>query len=182
MLSKIIVVDFEDSFTYNIASVIFESFENVEVISHKNFFKSVLPQILMNPDHEGVKRWGIVLGPGPGHPEAYREYFSLLEKLLMNPRIYVMGICLGHQILALLKGYEIKEALTKLHGHTEEISYQEKTYLVQRYNSLAVYQNSKEINIREGERFSSFQFHPESVGTEKPMVFFKSILDFVSQT
>jgi carbamoyl-phosphate synthase small subunit len=47
---------------------------------------------------------GVVLSNGPGDPEPLREEVGMLAGLL--GRVPVLGICLGHQLLALAAGHE----------------------------------------------------------------------------
>jgi anthranilate synthase component 2 len=176
MSDKIIIVDFEDSFTYNIASVLFPLENELKVIPHQIFFKSNYEEILIRNE-----KCAVILGPGPGHPSEFYSYFELIKNLMAKKSIYVMGICLGHQILGLIENKIIKEAEIKVHGQTEEILFKNQKYNVQRYNSLAVYENDKEVNLSVFERGVSYQFHPESIGTEKNIVFFQDLLDFIKQ-
>jgi carbamoyl-phosphate synthase small subunit len=47
---------------------------------------------------------GVLLSNGPGDPEPLREEVATVSELL--GRIHVLGICLGHQLLALAAGHE----------------------------------------------------------------------------
>ena len=65
-------------------------------------FMSAADILSLNPD-------GILLSPGPGDP-ALLEYAITLVKQLINKKP-VMGICLGHQLIALAMGaktYKLK--------------------------------------------------------------------------
>jgi len=53
--------------------------------------------------------------------------------------IFILGICLGHQILAKIDGFIINYSITPKHGEQVIINFNSKNILVQRYNSLAVY-------------------------------------------
>ena len=93
-----------------------------------------------------------------------------------------MGICLGHQILALIDGLFVRRSMRPMHGQQVKIDFNNQNILVQRYNSLAVYvseKNDNEILIRNWDRGISYQFHPESIGTERSPLFFKDLLDFI---
>ena len=59
---------------------------------------------------------GILLGNGPGDPREYRE---LIENtgILADSGVPLMGICLGHQLLALANGFSIRKMK---YGHRGE--------------------------------------------------------------
>lgn len=177
MLNKIFIVDFEDSFTYNIASVIYEHFphhKSIEVISHSQFFSASFFESIF----KSANKMGVILGPGPGHPKMYGHYFPLIENLIKRENTYLMGICLGHQILGFIHGYEIDYCTRPIHGESEEIFFQNKVYWVQKYNSLCVKKDGGVSDILQGENWISYQFHPESIGTTDNIDFFKPLLNF----
>jgi anthranilate/para-aminobenzoate synthase component II len=176
MLNKIIVIDFEDSFTFNIASVIYPFESNIIVLSHKVFFNSQLEKYLSSKE-----KHALILGPGPGHPIEYKNYFSLIEEFRKKSNFYVMGICLGHQMLGLIDNKIVDKAQEQIHGQTIMIEFDGIKRPVQRYNSLAVYENGSEVNIRRFTRGISYQFHPESVGTDSNSLYFQELVDFISK-
>lgn len=177
MLSKILVVDFEDSFTYNIASVLHEYCpENITiaVVSHEQFFeKNYFSTILSYSE-----KIGVILGPGPGHPNEYSEYFPQIKQLFLKENFYLMGICLGHQILGLMEGYEIDYCDRPIHGESVDFLFRNKLYQVQKYNSLCVKKGEEVFDLLEGRNWISYQFHPESIGTTNNIDFFKTLLNF----
>jgi anthranilate/para-aminobenzoate synthase component II len=178
--TKIYIVDFDDSFTYNIASELFPLISKIEVINYKDFFSNDSLLLLIENNNYP---FAIILGPGPGTPIQYQKYFSLIKKFKKNKNIFLMGICLGHQIFSLIDGLIIKSSKNPKHGIQEDISFDDKIVKVQRYNSLAVYETKtslKEIQIRTWDRGISYQFHPESIGTENSLRFFKELLDFIN--
>ena len=93
--------------------------------------------------------------------------------------IYVMGICLGHQIMARVCGYEVKKSTVQMHGQSVEIFFNGVSTRVQRYNSLSVFHGNDEISICEYKNAISYQFHPESVGTLQNDLFFRDLLNFL---
>ncbi len=173
MSDKILIIDFEDSFTFNIANILFAHEKNIRVISHKEFFLSSESLISKN------EKMAIILGPGPGHPDQYAEYFEDIKKIMAKHNIYVMGICLGHQMMARAHGYEVKECAEQMHGQSIEIFFNGRNTRVQRYNSLAVIIDGNEINICEYKNAISYQFHPESIGTLQNDIFFEGLLSFI---
>lgn len=174
MLDRIIIIDFEDSFTYNIASVLYPFEKSVVVISHDEFFKCHLEKFLNSKEAHAL-----ILGPGPGHPNEYQRYYLEIEKFRSLENFYVMGICLGHQILGLIDKKRVSKAQNQLHGQTKIIEFNNKKRAVQHYNSLALYEDGRELNVRNFDRGVSYQFHPESVGTESGLIYFRELLDFI---
>lgn len=62
-----------------------------------------------NPD-------GVVLSNGPGDPAATGEYAVPVVRKLIENKVPVLGICLGHQILALAAGATTKKMAQGHHG------------------------------------------------------------------
>ena len=57
---------------------------------------------------------GVVLSNGPGDPAATAEYTGPVIRKLIENRMPIFGVCLGHQILALAAGTKTKKMT---HGH-----------------------------------------------------------------
>lgn len=191
----IYLCDFEDSFTYNIYSEVISQGLKIEVISHKkvtNFLEK-----LAGVDEKTI----LILGPGPGHPREYQSVKNFLPALMNNRNIKIIGICLGHQLLCEALGLKVERSFNPKHGESIELSLSDETakdfslpqhLSVQRYNSLSVLQSievekiisflklraffhEKELTMLKGERFISYQFHPESVGTTYRSRFFRAL-------
>ncbi len=180
--TKIYIVDFEDSFTFNIASSLFSYEEQLLVIPHDIFFSRTFFNTLFL-DNQYNK--AIILGPGPGNPIEYSNYFVQINEIKKNNHLYLMGICLGHQIISLTEGLIVKNSLFPMHGQQVAIFLNGNRLLVQKYNSLAVfksYLSIDEINILIFNRGISYQFHPESIGTKNNAFFFKELLLFIGST
>lgn len=178
--TKIYIIDFEDSFTFNIATELYHFEKQIEVISHEDFFSDKFFLTFMNSIKSKI---AIILGPGPGTPEDYRDYFNSIKDIKNNVNIYLMGICLGHQLLGLMDGLSIRTSQKPMHGGQEKLDFDNVNMLVQRYNSLALFESStstKELQIRSWKRGVSYQFHPESIGTENRSLFFKDLLNFIN--
>ncbi len=182
MNTEIILVDFEDSFTYNIAEVLYEISTSLQVISYKEmrseFLSQTRPQVL-------------VLGPGPGHPQEYQE--AIKEWLAIasgRENIFVLGICLGHQLLLARAGFELRRAKVPIHGQALKVAlFQGQEAQVQFYNSLFVVGEHPMIETAKNQngevlaarwpRHLTYQFHPESVGTNYPSSFFGPVREFL---
>lgn len=109
MSSDILLVDNNDSFTYNVVELI-----------RKTIGKS--PYILNTkshalPDITGFKH--IILSPGPGLPSD----FPMMQQVLSIAcgKIPVLGICLGHQAISQYYGLELVNLRRVIHGHSKNI-------------------------------------------------------------
>ncbi len=197
---SVFIYDFEDSFTYNIAAEIKKNYSKVEVIPFKNIQEHF--QLFKNSQKKAV----VILGPGPGHPDDYSWLQTIIEHYLQKPNIFLMGICLGHQLILQKLGAQIAQAKRPRHGIQKffKVDVFWKKYLqlkssritVQVYNSLEVIldkQRLKELKktgfhvclidgvvvMLHKERLLTYQFHPESIGTSYPQSYFRPILNFL---
>jgi anthranilate/para-aminobenzoate synthase component II len=106
------LIDHQDSFTQTIASELQALGAQVR-----------LSQMGRGPGHHSSTHSdvlhacdGIVLSPGPGHPDEYDNLW-LRDWLLTNPQIPTFGICLGLQILLHWSGIRISQiAEIPVHG------------------------------------------------------------------
>jgi len=181
---KVLIVDFEDSFTFNIQGLLNEWGIASDVLHYQKISIEIIEKLYHT----------VIWGPGPGHPDEYQSAKKIMENLFTKAQVYQIGICLGHQLLLNTKGLEIVEAPIKRHGRRanfqiptwEEFdkNFYGKEISVQYYSSLAVNKASSPlkgldytidngvIDSSKGANHLSFQFHPESVGTNCPEVLF----------
>ena len=66
---------------------------------------------------------GILLSPGPGHPEEVKGLMPLIARTVHTHSL--LGVCLGHQALALHFGGQLLQMPHPLHGHAERLSIKE---------------------------------------------------------
>ena len=175
--TRILVVDNYDSFVYNLvqylgqlgAEVTVRRNDEVDVTSLSNFA-------------------GILISPGPGTPEAAGQSIELVKYAAAN-RVPLLGVCLGHQAIAVAFGASVTRAPELLHGKTSEVHHLNKgllanlpsPFMATRYHSLAIRpetipdelevtgQTDTGIIMSIEHRtlpISGVQFHPESVLTE----------------
>lgn len=87
----ILIIDHNDSFTYNLYQYFLELQEEVQVVSATSFsleaFQQIAPEM-------------VVLSPGPGSPEDFPISLALLDKI----QVPILGICLGHQMIGHFSG------------------------------------------------------------------------------
>lgn len=100
---NIVIIDNYDSFTYNLVHLIASLGANVTVLKNDNLD---LVQ-LENFDK-------IVLSPGPGLPEEAGKTMDVIKTYAsVKP---ILGVCLGHQAIALAYGASLTNLPTVCHG------------------------------------------------------------------
>lgn len=110
---KTLILDNYDSFTYNLVQYVAELGGNPVVFRNDAI---TLEEIeAMAPTH-------IIISPGPGHPGVERDFGvcrSVIERL--GDRIPILGVCLGHQGIALVFGGNVVRAPEVMHGKTSMV-------------------------------------------------------------
>ena len=107
----ILVVDNYDSFTYNLVQLLRGLAGEEEVRVARN--DAAPPGELL----AGAPR-AIVLSPGPGVPEAAGVCIDLVRCAGATP---LLGVCLGHQALAVAYGGEVVRAPEPRHGKLSDV-------------------------------------------------------------
>jgi anthranilate synthase component 2 len=107
---KVLLVDFYDSFTYNIVHYIESLCADVTVLSDH----------LVELDAIYLDSFdALVLSPGPGLPEETKSMYALLDKFALQ--IPVLGICLGMQGIAQFFGGELFNLEHVTHGVSKQL-------------------------------------------------------------
>ncbi|EMG9616566.1 aminodeoxychorismate/anthranilate synthase component II, partial [Campylobacter jejuni] len=141
----ILLIDNYDSFVFNVKSML-EQLSNDEILVRRNDAISLSEIKNLNPTH-------IILSPGPKHPSQSGICLEIFKARLNIP---VLGICLGHQALALAfdslvvkmqEPMHAKNSLIKQCRENELFSNLPSNFSVMRYHSLEVKQLSDELEI-----------------------------------
>ena len=168
-----ILVDFDDSFTFNVKQFFLDASIELTVVNWKEISSSYNQNINL-----------IVLGPGPGHPSEYQSLFPFLKEMIEKD-VKIFGVCLGHQILMSLIGFQVKRLKKPIHGRAREVKlnsvfenlFSDNKVTAQFYNSLYVVPNdnkksvencivqNNEVLAYKFRNIFSTQFHIESIGT-----------------
>ncbi|MGX4692682.1 anthranilate synthase family protein [Streptomyces sp. JNUCC 63] len=174
-----LVVDGEDTFTAMLAHVLRSSGLEVTV---RRYDEDGLREALLA--HEGP----VVLGPGPGDPSdltdpKMRLLRSLTAEVIREHRHGVLGVCLGHELIAAELGLEIVRKEVPYQGAQTTVDLFGRAETVGFYNSfVAAYDDEAhaelaahgvevsrsatgEVHALRGPGFAGVQFHPESVLT-----------------
>jgi anthranilate synthase/aminodeoxychorismate synthase-like glutamine amidotransferase len=168
---QVLLVDHDDSFTYNLVHSIAAAGANVVVrpastVGNVSEFDA------------------LVLGPGHGRPEESAKLLGNLAR--SHPGLAVLGVCLGHQAIATWAGAVVERSTSPVHGERVAIFHDGNgifcgipaPLFCARYNSLTVRSEQLPIGLEvsarsaEGEVMAirhrtlpiqGIQFHPESV-------------------
>lgn len=183
-LAPLVLIDNFDSFTYNLFQMIQHLTQHPVVVYRNNAidFKAVV----------ALKPIGVVLSPGPGHPQNERDFGVCRDVIVHHDKLNVpvLGVCLGHQGIAHHLGGQVIQAPVIMHGKTSPVSVTKPSVLFEglsepfeamRYHSLVVDAQSlpAELEVTAIEKNKQLvmglqhktkpifgvQFHPESIGT-----------------
>jgi anthranilate synthase/aminodeoxychorismate synthase-like glutamine amidotransferase len=173
----ILVIDNDDSFTYNLVQQFGELGAEIEVVRNDQLTLEGIRRL--NPSH-------IVISPGPGTPDDGGISLDVIREF--GPTTPVLGVCLGHQCIGQAFGGVVDRAPKLMHGKTSQIHHTDdplfagmsNPFTATRYHSLIVEQptlpDSLEVIARAedgqimGVRHKQYpvvgvQFHPESILT-----------------
>jgi anthranilate synthase/aminodeoxychorismate synthase-like glutamine amidotransferase len=184
----LLMIDNYDSFTYNLVQYFGELGEDVRVYRND---KITLEEL------EALKPERLVISPGPCTPKEAGISVDAIRQF--STRFPILGVCLGHQALAVAFGGEVVRAERLMHGKTSMIHHDGRTifrnlpnpFEATRYHSLIVNRTGVpaclEISAEtiEGEIMAlrhrtlpveGVQFHPESILTRAGMDLLRNFL------
>ena len=110
---RVLVLDNRDSFVFNLVDE-FRS-RGASVLT----LRSALSIEALEGTLEELDPQLVVLSPGPGQPE---HAGVMVEWLATAPEVPVLGICLGHQALAVAAGGEVSRAPRPVHGQKDRVT------------------------------------------------------------
>lgn len=174
---RVILLDNHDSFTWNLAQSLGELGAAVDVwVSDAVTAEEVARR---RPD-------ALVISPGPGTPRAAGASVAAVRRLAGH--VPMLGVCLGHQAIAVAFGAAVVPAARPVHGKTSWVHHTgaglfrglPDPFEAMRYHSLLVdpatlppvlertaWTAAGEVmGLRHRRyRIDGVQFHPESIGT-----------------
>ena len=131
----LLVLDNYDSFTYNLVQYLEEL--GAETRTFRNDELTVDEAVALAPER-------VVISPGPATPEQAGISLALVERL--GGSLPILGVCLGHQVIAQAYGGRVVEANEIVHGRTSAVRHDGRTLfaglqnplVATRYHSLTV--------------------------------------------
>jgi anthranilate synthase/aminodeoxychorismate synthase-like glutamine amidotransferase len=172
----ILIIDNYDSFTYNLYQQVAFTGVHTEVITN-DYDKFELIE-KYNPEK-------IIISSGPGTPKNAGISISVVKSYYT--KIPILGVCLGHQVIGVVFGSDIRKAQNLLYGKTSTIHFEKSKLFTfsssiikaARYHSLVINKIPKGFNLTawdeqndimgiEHIKYPIFgvQFHPESFMTK----------------
>mmetsp|Transcript_30461 Transcript_30461/g.73054 ORF Transcript_30461/g.73054 Transcript_30461/m.73054 type:complete len:1011 (-) Transcript_30461:1174-4206(-) len=104
---SLLLIDHYDSFTYNLYDMLAQLTVEPPLVVTKDAFEGWDETKFKSMD-------GIILSPGPGSPQEQPALSK--EAIRCNPNKPILGVCLGHQLLALEYGANVDKAPVPIHG------------------------------------------------------------------
>jgi len=191
-MTRVVVIDNYDSFTWNLVHLIGPLVDAVEVV--RNDQTSAEAIAAWRPD-------ALVLSPGPCTPNEAGICLDVVRRV--SPQIPTFGVCLGLQAIGQVCGGDVVRAPLPMHGKVSEVEHRGETVFrgingpirATRYHSLVVDRGTcprdlavtaetadglimglshRELPIH------GVQFHPESILSEHGTTIMRNFLDLAA--
>jgi para-aminobenzoate synthetase component 2 len=108
----VLLIDNYDSFTWNLAHRMGEMGADVRVVRN---------DAMRLDDLDALRPDRVVVSPGPGRPEQAGVSVEALRRFA--GRMPILGVCLGHQALAVAFGGRVDRAPAPMHGKTSSVTH-----------------------------------------------------------
>ncbi|GLQ57798.1 anthranilate synthase component II [Devosia nitrariae] len=188
-MTRTLVIDNYDSFTYNLVHFLGELGADITVRRND---KITLDEI------EAMAPQAIVLSPGPCTPNEAGVCLALIDRF--KAEVPVLGVCLGHQAIGQAMGGEVIRAPQLMHGKTSRINHTGKGVFrglnsgfdATRYHSLTVRPETLPATLEvtattddgvimglqhRALPLHGVQFHPESIASENGHALLQNFLN-----
>ena len=134
-MADVLVVDNHDSFVHTLVGYLRELGADVDLVEADE---------IHDPPAAIAGHRGILVSPGPGTPEAAGASIAVV-RAAAAARTPLLGVCLGHQALAVAFGARVAEAPELMHGLTSDVHHDgaalfaglPSPFAATRYHSLA---------------------------------------------
>ena len=188
-MTRTLVIDNYDSFTYNLVHFLGELGADITVVRNDK----------ITPDEvAAMAPEAIVLSPGPCTPNEAGVCLAVIDRF--KAQIPMLGVCLGHQAIGQAMGGEVIRAPHLVHGKTSRINHTGKGifrgldsgFEATRYHSLIVRQETLpdvlEVTATTDDGLimgmqhrtlpvHGVQFHPESIASENGHALLQNFLN-----
>lgn len=194
MAARVLLIDNYDSFTHNLYQYLGALGAEVEVVRNDELDLDAI--VARAPTH-------IVISPGPGHPARAGDFGVCAQVIAQLEHLPILGVCLGHQGIALNEGGQVVRAPSVMHGKTDCVQHDGEGLFsglpqpleVMRYHSWIVDASSLPASLKVTARNADglimamqhrhrplygVQFHPESIGTPRGQSLLKNFLNVLS--
>jgi anthranilate synthase component 2 len=141
-MSKILVIDNYDSFTYNLVHLIGSVDPDIEVFRND--------KITTDEIAEKAPK-AIILSPGPKTPNEAGICLEVVERF--GGEIPIFGVCLGHQSIGQVFGADVVRAPKLMHGKTSKV----------RHNGEGLFKGLNQDGVV-ATRYHSLTLDPETIG------------------
>ena len=190
-MTKLLMVDNYDSFTYNIVQYFGELGAEVDVFRNDEITVADIEARLNAGQLDRM-----VISPGPCSPAEAGISVAAIQHFA--GKLPILGVCLGHQAIGAAFGGNIIRAQELMHGKTSVITQKgvfaglPEQFTVNRYHSLAIEratcpdvlevtawtEDGEIMGVRHKTlAIEGVQFHPESILTEHGHAMLKNFLE-----
>ena len=189
-MTKVLLIDNYDSFTYNLVHYLQDISPDVEVEVVRNDALTAKEALAKGAD-------AIVLSPGPCTPDDAGICLEVIK--LADEAMPILGVCLGHQAIGQAMGGIVEGAKDIVHGKAWDVKVLggdlfggvPEQFEAVRYHSLAIRREgmpnvlSVDAETADGEVMAvshatrpvyGVQFHPESIGSQYGKVMLANFL------
>ncbi|HEV2605271.1 MAG TPA: aminodeoxychorismate/anthranilate synthase component II [Microvirga sp.] len=191
-MTRVLVVDNYDSFTWNLVHLIGPLVQSVDVV--RNDATTAEAILAERPD-------AVVLSPGPCTPNEAGICLDLVRKA--GSELPIFGVCLGLQTIGQVYGGQVVRAPQPMHGKVSEVEHRGQAVFrgingplkATRYHSLVVERSTCPANLevtaetRDGLIMGlshralpvhGVQFHPESILSDHGATIMRNFFDLAA--
>ena len=194
---KVLMIDNYDSFTYNIVQYLGELGAEVTTVRNDAITVDAMQALF---EQGAFSR--LCISPGPCTPAEAGVSVAAIRHFA--GKLPILGVCLGHQAIAVAFGGRVVRAGVPMHGKTSVITTNRqgvfaglpRQFTVNRYHSLAIERSSlpaclavtatseddeiqgvRHTGLAHAVRLDGVQFHPESILSEHGHALLRNFLD-----